>query len=186
MAHGASRREIRAVATDYSTVAPPITRRRLQGERRPVARGVHDQRHGAKSGEETNMASQDSDSIAGILRSLLSDTRALIRDELDLMRAEVREELMSARLAGVLLGGALLAAVLGAALLCVALGSGLSYWFGWPVWAGYGMVALLLLVGAFVAMTAGRKRLAKLGAFPKTRATMKENVSWIHSKSATR
>ena len=132
------------------------------------------------------MAVQDSDSIAGVLRSLLVDTRELIRDELDLMRAEVREELMSARVATILLGGAIFAALLGVALLCVSLGNGLAYWLGWPVWAGYGIVSIVLLIGAYLAMTSGRKRLAQLGSLPKTRATMKENLTWIRSKSATK
>ena len=129
------------------------------------------------------MAVHESDSIVGIARSLLADTRQLIRDELDLMRAEVREEIVSARTGGIALGGAAFAAVLGLALFAVALGSAIAYSFGWPAWAGYGIVSLLLFVGAYLAMIYGRRRLSRIGALPNTRATLKENFTWIRSKS---
>lgn len=132
------------------------------------------------------MAVNDNDSIAGLLRSLLADTRELIRDELDLMRAEIHEELKSARTAGIAMGAGIFVGLLGMALLSVALGSAAAYWFSWPVWAGYGLVSLLLLVGAYIAVTYGRKRLSRIRALPKTRETMKENLSWIQSKSAPR
>jgi hypothetical protein len=130
------------------------------------------------------MAVPENDSISGLVRSVLADTRELVRDELDLMRAEVREEVMSARAGAMALGGAAFAGLLGLALFCVALGSAIAYWAGWPVWAGYAIVSLLLFVGAYVAMVYGRKRLSNVGALPKTRATLKENFTWIQSKSA--
>jgi len=132
------------------------------------------------------MAAHDNDTIAGLVGSLLADTRGLIRDELDLMRAEVREEVASARTAGIAFGAAAVVALLGVALLAVALGSALAYWLAWPVWAGYAIVSVLLLVGAYLAMLFGRKRLSHVRALPKTRASLKENLTWIRSKSAQR
>jgi len=132
------------------------------------------------------MATHDNDTIAGLVGSLLADTRGLIRDELDLMRAEVREEVASARTAGIAFGAAAVVALLGVALLAVALGSALAYWLAWPVWAGYAIVSVLLLVGAYLAMLFGRKRLSHVRALPKTRASLKENLTWIRSKSAQR
>jgi hypothetical protein len=128
------------------------------------------------------MAVQENDSIAGLIRSLLADTRELVRDELDLMRAEVREEIKDARNAGMALGGAAFAALLGLALFCVALGSAVAYWAGWPVWIGYALVSMLLFAGACVALIFGRKRLSRIHALPKTRASLKENLTWIQSR----
>lgn len=130
------------------------------------------------------MAVHEDDSTIGIVRSLLADTRTLIRDELDLMRAEVREEIVSARTAGLALGAAAVAGLLGVTLLAVALGSAIAYWLHWPTWTGYGIVSLLLLAGAYLAMWYGRTRLSSVGAFPKTRATLRENLTWIQNKSA--
>lgn len=132
------------------------------------------------------MAVQDQESIVGLVRSVLSDTRELLRDELELMRSEIREEVAQARTVGVALGGAAFAGLLGATLLCIALGGAIGYWAGWPAWAGYGIVSLLLLIAGFAAMSYGRKQLSDFRALPKTRATVKENLAWIQSKSAQR
>lgn len=132
------------------------------------------------------MTVRETESVVELVRSILAETRELIRDELDLARAELREEVMSARAAGLALGGAAFASLLGLGLFCVALGSAVSYWFAWPAWAGYGIVSLLLFISAFLAMMYGRMRLSTIRALPNTRATLKENLAWIRSKSAPR
>jgi hypothetical protein len=130
------------------------------------------------------MTVHDYNSIVGLAQSVLADTRALMRYELDLMRAEVREEVLSARSAGLAFGGAAVAAMLGLTLMAVALGSAIAYGFGWPAWTGYAIVSLLLLSGAYIAMVIGRRRLGGVRALPKTRATLKENLTWIQGGSA--
>jgi hypothetical protein len=130
------------------------------------------------------MTAKETDSMAGLVRSVLADTRELIRAELDLMRAEVREEVLSARAAGLAFGGAVFAGLLGLALFSVALGSAVAYWLDWPAWTGYAIVSVLLFAGACLAAIYGRKRLSNVRALPKTRATLKENLTWIQTKSA--
>jgi fructose-specific phosphotransferase system IIC component len=130
------------------------------------------------------MARHDDDSVAGTVKSILADTRELIRDELDLMRAEVREEIRSVRTAALAFAGAASAVLLALVLLSIAFGGGLAYWFGWPSWAGYGLVGVMLLTGALGAVLFGRKRLSQVRALPATRETLKENLAWIQHKSA--
>jgi hypothetical protein len=125
----------------------------------------------------------ENESTAALIRSLLLDTRDLIREELALARAEVRNEVLQLRASVVAFGAAAFTALLGVTLLAIAIGSAIAYWLHWPAWAGYGIVAVLLLVGAFLMMTLGRRELAKIRALPKTRDTIKENVAWIQSKS---
>jgi hypothetical protein len=132
------------------------------------------------------MAVQEQESIGGLIKSVLADTRELIREEMELMRSEVREEVAQARTVGVAFGAAAFAGLLGAALLCIALGSAIAYWAGWPVWTGYAIVAALLLIAGYIAMSYGRKQLSDFRALPKTRASVKENLAWIQSKSAQR
>lgn len=132
------------------------------------------------------MAVHETESIGGLIRSVLADTRELMREELELMRSEIREEVVQARTVGVAFGGAAFAGLLGATLFCIALGSAIAYWAGWPAWTGYAIVSVLLLVGGFAAMSYGRKQLSDFRALPKTRATVKENLEWIQSKSAQR
>ena len=131
------------------------------------------------------MAGHD-ESIGGLIKSVLADTRELIREEMALIREEVRHEVSWARAVGMMFGAAAVAAVLGAALLAVAAGNAVAFVVGWPVWAGYGLVALLLLVGSYLAVRAARSRLASFGALPRTRESVKENLAWIQSKSAQR
>jgi hypothetical protein len=132
------------------------------------------------------MAVQDTESIGGLIRSVLADTRELMREELELMRAEVREDIAQVRSVGVSFGAAAVTGLLGATLLCVAVGGAIAYWAGWPAWAGYAIVAVLLLIVAFAAVSYGRRQLSDFRALTKTRATVKENLAWIQSKSAPR
>jgi hypothetical protein len=130
------------------------------------------------------MAEPDTHSIHGLIRSVLDDMRELIREEFALARAELREEFATARTVAIVFGSATLAALLGATLLCIAIGGALAYFFVWPAWAGYGIVAVLLLIGAFGLVRYGQGRLAKVRALPKTTQTVKENLAWMQSKSA--
>jgi len=57
------------------------------------------------------MAEQDTN-IAGLVRGLLRDTRELIREEIALARAEIREEISAAQTVGIAFGSAALAALL--------------------------------------------------------------------------
>jgi apolipoprotein N-acyltransferase len=132
------------------------------------------------------MAQQEANSIPELIRSVLHDTRDLIREELALARAEVREEIAAVRTVGIVFGSAAFAGLLGATLLCIAIGGALAYALTWPAWTGYGIIAVLLLVGAFVLVRYGRNQLANVRALPKTTETVKENLAWIQGKSHER
>src|SRR5215212_4252819 len=132
------------------------------------------------------MAERDHESIPGLVRSILDDTRDLIREELALARAEIRDEIAAAQTVGISFAAAAAAAGVGIVLLSVALGSALAYFLNWPAWTGYGIVAAVLLGGAYGLVNHGRQRLSQLRALPKTTETIKENLAWIQSKSAER
>jgi fructose-specific phosphotransferase system IIC component len=132
------------------------------------------------------MAGYESESIAGLLKSVLADTRELIREELSLARAELRQEIAEVRTAGIAFASSAVIALLGVTLLCVAIGGAIAYAFGWPSWTGYGIVAVLLLVAAAVFVSYGKRQIADLRALPKTRETIKENIAWIQSNSERR
>lgn len=129
------------------------------------------------------MGDSNTHSIPEVIRSLLQDTRDLMREEIALARAEIREEIGAVQTVGIAFGSAAFAALLGATLLCVAIGGAIAYLLAWPSWAGYGIVAVLLLAGAYVLARYGRGQLAKVRALPKTTQTVKENLAWMQSKS---
>ena len=129
------------------------------------------------------MREHQSESLGDLSRGLLEDTRDLIREEIALARTEIRQEMAAARSVGVAFGGAAVAALLGSALLCVALGGGLAALLDWPAWAGYGIVALLLLGGSYALVRYGLTTLSGIRTLPKTTETLKENVRWMQGKS---
>ena len=132
------------------------------------------------------MANHETASIAELIRSVLDDTRVLIREELALARAEIREEVSTVKSAAAAFAGALLTAAIGAILLAVTIGGAIAYFLNWPAWAGYGIVAVLLLAAGYLLVRYGRDRLGRIRALPQTTATVKENVAWMQSKSAQR
>ena len=122
-------------------------------------------------------------SVSGIIRSVLDDARELIREEIAVARAEIREEMSAAQTIGMAFGAAAVAGLTAVVLLCVAIGGAVADLFDWPTWAGLGIMAVLLGVAAFFAARYGQGQLGQLRALPKTTATLRENMAWIHDKS---
>ena len=124
--------------------------------------------------------------LHGLVRGLIDDTRDLVREEFALARAEIRQELSSAQTVGITFGAAGVAAAVGVTLLCIAIGGAVADLFAWPAWAGYGLVAVILLVGAYVLFRRGRSKAATIHALPRTVASVKENLAWMQRKSNVR
>lgn len=132
------------------------------------------------------MAEHADNSIAALIRDVVDDTRELIREELALARAEIREEVAAAKGAGVSFGAAALIAVIAVVLLSIALGGAVADLFDLPAWAGYGVMALLLGAATYFLFSRGSTQLATIRGLPKTKASVRENMEWIRSKSSTR
>lgn len=130
------------------------------------------------------MAEPDNNSIPALIRGLLEDTRDLIREEVALARAEIRDQIANAQTVAVAFGSAALAALLAGVLFCIALGGAIAKIFDLSAWAGYAIVGVLLVIAALVLFLYGQFRLARVRALPKTTETIKENLAWMQSKSA--
>ena len=129
------------------------------------------------------MATHDlvqTESIGGLMRGILTDLRTLIREEIALARVELREQ--AGRAKSVAFSFAITAAALlfAGIFLLIAAATGIADVLGWPAWAGFLVVALLLGVIGVVAAMSGRKQLQQVHAVPQeTVSTMKENAAWI-------
>jgi uncharacterized membrane protein YqjE len=120
-------------------------------------------------------------SIGALLSDILGDLHVIVRGEVRLAKAEIREEIAKARRGVVLLvaGGLVLAASLGCGLLAAIYGLSMV----WPPWAAAlavgGGTAVL---GAALALS-GRKHIASVELPPqKTTASVRENLQWAKSR----
>jgi protein-S-isoprenylcysteine O-methyltransferase Ste14 len=120
------------------------------------------------------------ESIGSLVKGIITDIRQLIRDEVALARVEMREQASRAKLAISALGAAAAAMTLGLVFLLIALSVGIADLLGWPLWAGFLAVALLLGVAGFVMFSMGRRKMQSVHAVPEqTVQTVKENSEWI-------
>ena len=127
--------------------------------------------------------------IAGIktlIRDVLNDARDLVRQEVALARVEAKEQVGAAKSLGIVLAAAAVLALAGVVLIAAALAAAAADLFGIPLWASYAGVALLLAAIAFVLAAYGRHQIAATEVLPKTKASLRENIAWLQSKSNSR
>jgi protein-S-isoprenylcysteine O-methyltransferase Ste14 len=125
-------------------------------------------------------------SVATLLSGIVADAQELVRQEIALARQEVREEINTAKDAGIKLGiaGAVLA--IGGLLLVLTLAQALADLFNWPAWAGYGLVGVVLAIVGYFLLSAAQKRLKEVHPVPeKTVETLKENVEWLKDRTTS-
>jgi hypothetical protein len=120
------------------------------------------------------------ETFGGLLRGILTDLKTLMREEIALARVEMREQAGKARAAAMSFGMAVAALAFGAAFLLIALAMGIAELAGWPLWAGFLVVAALLSVVGVIALSSGRRKLRAFQPVPEqTVMTLKENSEWI-------
>lgn len=120
------------------------------------------------------------DTIGGLIRGILTDLKTLMREEIALARVGFREQAGKARAAALSFGMAIGALVFGVAFILIAIAMAIAELAGWPLWAGFLIVAAVLAVIGFVALSSGRRKLRTLQAIPEQTVTsLKENSEWI-------
>ena len=120
------------------------------------------------------------ETIGGLIRGILTDLRTLMREEIALARVEIREQAGRARAAAMSFGIAAAALLFGVAFLLIAIATAIAELLGWPLWAGFLIVGVLLSIVGFVSLSSGRRQLRTFHAVPaETVTTLKENSEWI-------
>ncbi len=128
------------------------------------------------------MATQDT-SIVDVIKSAVGDAQDLVRGEIALAQAEAREEVRRLGAGAALLAAAAIAGVIGLVFLLTTIAWGLSEGLGWPVWAGFGIVTALVLIGAGALAYMGRARLGRDRHMPLTVDTVKESMQWMRART---
>ncbi|GAA1446087.1 phage holin family protein [Leifsonia poae] len=111
-------------------------------------------------------------SLGDLLGEVTRDVSTLMRQELELAKAEVKESATRAGKGAGLLGGAGYAAVMGVLFISIAVWWALGYLVG-NAWSGL-IVAVIWLVVALVLYLQGRKALKSVAGAPQTVDTIKE------------
>ena len=120
-------------------------------------------------------------SIGALLTDILGDVHVIVRGEVRLAKAEIREEIAKARRGALLLvaGGLVLTAALGCGLLAAIYGLATV----WPPWAAALAVGgATAVLGAALALS-GKKQIGAVELPPqKTADSVRENLQWAKSR----
>lgn len=125
--------------------------------------------------------SESERSIGAVVSDIVGDLHVIVRGEVRLAKAELREEMAKAKRGAVLLaaGGLVLVAALGCVLLAAIYGLSTI----WPPWAAALAVGGgTALIGAVLALS-GKKQIGGVDLPPqKTAASVRENLQWAKSR----
>ena len=120
--------------------------------------------------------------FAKLLEDAFGNVQEIVRSEVRLAKAELREEAAKAGRAGAVLGGGIVVALfaLGFLLWSAVYGLGIV----WPAWLAALAVGLVLAILAAGAIVAGRAKLRQVHVPPsKTVGNVKENLEWARHRA---
>jgi hypothetical protein len=123
-------------------------------------------------------------SIVDVIKSTIHDAQDLVRGEIALAKAELRQEVSRVGAGVAMLAAAAVFGVIALVFLLTALAWGIPAAFAWPAWAGFAIVGALVLLVAGVLGMMGRSRLAAEQRMPLTMETMKENMQWTRARTS--
>lgn len=123
-------------------------------------------------------------SLADLIRSTLHDAQDLVRGEIALAKAELRQEVRKVGSGAAALAAAAVAALCAVMFLLTALALGLTNALGWPAWAGFAIVGGLVLVIALGLAMMGKRRFNGEQRMPLTTETMRETMQWTRARKA--
>jgi hypothetical protein len=124
----------------------------------------------------------DKQSLGTIVSGITQDFSTLVRGEIELVKTEMRETAQTVARGGGLLAAAGVLAFLGFVFLLVTLAYVIAIWL--PVWAGFGIVTLLLVIVAAILGVVGKKRLDEVQGIPRSQASIEKTKAALSRKPA--
>ena len=121
-------------------------------------------------------------SLADLIRGTLHDAQDLVRGEIALAKAEMRQEIRKVGAGAAALAAAAVAALIAVVFLLTAAAWGLTTALAWPVWSGFAIVGGVVLLAALVLAMMGKKRFNGEQRMPLTTETMKETLQWTRAR----
>jgi len=142
---------------------------------------------GAGIGTATETAAGTQPSMTDLVSGIVSDAQTLLRQQVDMLRTEVKEDMRRTKDAAKYMGIGAAVASLGGLFLVISL----VYLLHWlaaphlPEWACWAIVGGVLAVGGLIAMYVGKRTFDSFNPLPdKTANALQENVSWITNRQS--
>ena len=120
-------------------------------------------------------------SLGAMVSGLTQDFSAIVRGEVELAKAEVRQTMQNATRGGGMLAGAGVLGFLGFVFLLVTLAFVIAIWL--PVWAGFGIVTLLLVIVAGILGFLGKKHLEEVKGLERAPASIERTMGLFSGRS---
>jgi hypothetical protein len=119
-------------------------------------------------------------SMTTLVSGILTDVQQLMAQQTQLLRLEIREDLRKARAGAIFLGAGLGVTAVGGLLLCVTLPLLLHNIAPvLPLWACFGIFAVLFLFGGGGASYAAYKKFQAAASLSESKAALKENIACL-------
>ena len=122
-------------------------------------------------------------SLGAMVKGVTEDISTLVRGEIELAKTELRDTAKTAANGGVLLLAAAVMAFLGLVFLLLTLAWVLVQ-LGLPIWAGFGIVTLLLVVITAILGLVGKKRLDSVQGPVRSPASIEKTKAVLSRKPA--
>jgi hypothetical protein len=124
------------------------------------------------------------DQFAALAEGVITDVQKLIAEHIDLLRAEVRQDLRRAGTAAGSLGAGAGLAALGGIMGTLMVVHLLHRATRLPLWTCYGLVGGAVGVGGAALLSAGAREVAGLGqVMPQTARTVRDDIAWAKEQA---
>lgn len=120
-------------------------------------------------------------SLGAMVKGVTEDISTLVRGEIELAKTELQNTAKTAANGGGLIAGAVVVAFLGVVFLLLTLAWVLVE-LGLPIWAGFGIVTLLLIIIAVVLGLLGKKRLESVKGLERTPVSIEKTKAVLSRK----
>jgi uncharacterized membrane protein YqjE len=122
----------------------------------------------------------DGQSVTGLVSGIVADAQELIKQQIALVRAEIKADIQRIVRALIMLGAGALAAVPAMFLVCNMIVFMLHELAGLSVWASYGIVGGVFVVLSAILIGIGIQRFRSFNPLPEQSVeAFKENVRWM-------
>ena len=123
-------------------------------------------------------------SLGELVGELTGELSTLFHKEIELAKAEARDEASNAGKAAAMFGGAALAGWLALLMLSLAAAWILDDEFDLDRALSFAIVGAVWTIAAIILQRVGRTRLARVRGLPQTKATIKEDVEWAKTQTS--